>query len=304
MSRIRAVHPGLASDEAYMSMSFATKAAWPLLWTECDDHGVFEWKPIVLKARIFPADAIDFAAILSELETLNCIARVEIDGKPYGLVRNFCKFQRAKNPSYRHNLAEENLQYVGLKPSSYPSPTPALPQPSGKVVTDVVVVVEERGDKSPLSEPVAEAPVRTRKKITYSESFEEFWSAYPVDGNMSKLETSIVWSKLAPESQDLAIAMIPAFREYCRKNPDYRPVHAVRYLRQRRFDGFAQAASQSSSAAKAPDSAAWGSMLSNWKRGAWSSYWGPAPDELGCKIPAEFITDWERALPISQRAAA
>ena len=66
MARIRSVHPGMASDEIYMSMSITAKAAWPLLWTECDDNGIFEWKPIVLKARIFPADAVDFAAILAE----------------------------------------------------------------------------------------------------------------------------------------------------------------------------------------------------------------------------------------------
>lgn len=57
---------GLSSDEAFMSMSMTAKAAWPLLWTECDDNGVFEWKPVVLKARIFPGDSLDFDSILAE----------------------------------------------------------------------------------------------------------------------------------------------------------------------------------------------------------------------------------------------
>ena len=31
------------------------------------------------------------------------------------------------------------------------------------------------------------------------------------------------------------------FKDYCRKNPTYRPVHAERFLSQKRFEGFAQA---------------------------------------------------------------
>jgi hypothetical protein len=131
MARIRSVHPGLASDEAFMTMSMAAKAAWALLWTECDDHGLFEWKPIVLKARIFPADPVDFAAVLAEYETLGCIKRVEIEGKSYGLIRNFGKFQRPKNPSYRYQWSEEFASYAGFPvvlPQSSPSPTEKPPQ--------------------------------------------------------------------------------------------------------------------------------------------------------------------------------
>jgi hypothetical protein len=73
MARIRSIHPGLTSDEAYMSMSMTAKAAWTPLWMQCDDHGIFEWKPIVLKALIFPADNVDFSTVLAELEKLGCV---------------------------------------------------------------------------------------------------------------------------------------------------------------------------------------------------------------------------------------
>jgi hypothetical protein len=119
MARIRSIHPGLASDESYMSMSMAAKAAWPLLWTECDDQGVFEWKPIVLKARIFPADNIDFSALLDELRALDCVKSFDLNGKKFGLVRNFRRFQRPKKPNNTHLLPSEFRIYVGLSgPSS------------------------------------------------------------------------------------------------------------------------------------------------------------------------------------------
>lgn len=105
-----------------MQMSMEAKAAWPMLWTECDDQGVFEWKPIVLKARIFPADNVDFSAVLAEYETLNCIRKITMQGKSYGLVRNFRKFQRPKKPNSTFPLPDEFRTYVALdKPSSEPS---------------------------------------------------------------------------------------------------------------------------------------------------------------------------------------
>jgi len=114
MSRIRSIHPGLFSDEAYMAMSVWAKAAWPALWTECDDNGVFEWKPIVLKARIFPADNIAFEQLLEEWERSNSVRRFVEGGKTYGVVRNFRLYQRPKKPTYKHPLPDELRTYVGL----------------------------------------------------------------------------------------------------------------------------------------------------------------------------------------------
>jgi len=114
MSRIRSIHPGLFTDEAYMSMSAYAKAAWPALWTECDDHGAFEWKPIVLKARLFPADNIDFTEILDELKRLGSVVEYAAAGKKYGVVRNFGKFQRPKKPSYIHPVPDECLRIAGF----------------------------------------------------------------------------------------------------------------------------------------------------------------------------------------------
>lgn len=152
MSRIRSVHPGLASDEAFMTMTMAAKAAWPLLWTECDDAGVFEWKPIVLKARIFPAESLDFAAILSELVELGCVKRVEIEGKPYGLIRNFGKYQRPKSPAYKFprpgvfSLPEEHRAYVAVFPKDDGRTSPDLPQPFPSY-TEISAQMEDGGGK-------------------------------------------------------------------------------------------------------------------------------------------------------------
>lgn len=117
MARIRSVHPGLSTDEAFMAMTPYAMAAWPILWTECDDHGVFEWKPLVLKARILPATQIDFTSLLDEWLQLECVISFEINGKKYGVVKNFCRYQRPKKPAYRFPLPDQFHNFVGLKPS-------------------------------------------------------------------------------------------------------------------------------------------------------------------------------------------
>lgn len=91
--------------------------------------------------------------------------------------------------------------------------------------------------KDYLSETASPQP--TRKRKNYSDDFVKFWSDYPTDSLMSKSEAFKAWGKLSDEDRAVAIAAIPAFKAHCRANPDYRPVHACRFLTQRRFDGFA-----------------------------------------------------------------
>jgi hypothetical protein len=118
MARIRSVHPGLFTDEAYMSLTMAAKAALPALWTQCDDQGAFEWKPLVLKARIFPADDVDMAALLEEMEAKGCIKSYEYNGRQYGLVRNFQKWQKPKKPNSTYTIPAELRTYVAPKSAS------------------------------------------------------------------------------------------------------------------------------------------------------------------------------------------
>ncbi|WP_094755849.1 hypothetical protein [Acetobacter orientalis] len=98
MARIRSVHPGLYTDEAFMTLSMAARVLLVGLWSHADDGGGFEWKPLVLKARIFPADNLDIEPVMQELEENDVIKRYDVSGKGYGAVRNFGKWQRPQKP--------------------------------------------------------------------------------------------------------------------------------------------------------------------------------------------------------------
>lgn len=113
MSRIRSIHPGLWTDEAFVSLSPYARLLFMGLWNECDDKGCFAWSPLQLKMRVLPADNVDAAALLAELEAADCVRAYEVGGKRYGAVRNFVKFQRPKSPNDIHPAPAEILVFAG-----------------------------------------------------------------------------------------------------------------------------------------------------------------------------------------------
>lgn len=121
MARIRSVHPSLFTDEAFVTLCPHARLLAIGVWTECDDQGAFEWKPVTLKMRLFPVDNVDIAALLGELERHNVVKRYSVDGREYGAVRNFRRFQKPKKPKYVHPMPPEWRTYAG---SSDPSGEP------------------------------------------------------------------------------------------------------------------------------------------------------------------------------------
>lgn len=118
MARIRSIHPTIWTDEAFAMLGMASRVLLFGIWTEADDHGVFEWKPVSLKMKIFPADKVDVEPLLDDILQFNVARRFSQNDREYGLVRNFCKFQRPKKPNYKHILPEELRTYAGLKAES------------------------------------------------------------------------------------------------------------------------------------------------------------------------------------------
>lgn len=107
MSRIRSIHPGLFSDEAFVSLTPQAQVFWIGLLCDADDQGVFEWKPVSLKMRILPAAASDVLPLLEELETHRLIRRFDSAGLLLGAIRNFCRYQRPKWPRAAYPIDAE-----------------------------------------------------------------------------------------------------------------------------------------------------------------------------------------------------
>lgn len=113
MSRIRSIHPGLWTDEAFVSLSPFARLLFMGIWNECDDQGAFEWSPLKLKMRLLPADNVDAAELLAEIETAKSVMRYTVSGKTYGVVRNFTRFQRPKKPNAVHPVSPLAALFAG-----------------------------------------------------------------------------------------------------------------------------------------------------------------------------------------------
>jgi hypothetical protein len=114
MSRIRSIHPGQWTDEDFVECSFAARLLALGLRNEADDNGVFEWKPVGLKMRLFPADPVDMGKLFAELTSTNQIKSFEVDGRKYGAIRNFRVYQSPKSPTAVHPAPDIVLVYAGV----------------------------------------------------------------------------------------------------------------------------------------------------------------------------------------------
>jgi hypothetical protein len=118
MARIRSIHPGLWTDETYVSLSPFARLLFLGIWNECDDMGSFEWSPVKLKMRLLPADSVDAVALLDELAEASRIMAYEANGKRYGAVRNFCRYQRPKKPNSTYPQTEAVRNWVNSEARS------------------------------------------------------------------------------------------------------------------------------------------------------------------------------------------
>lgn len=104
MPRIRSTHPGQWTDDEFVQMSPWAQLLAIAVRNFADDHGVFEWNPVKLKMQCLPAYDGKVAPLMAELIAHKQVSSYELDGRQYGLVRNFERFQRPKKPAYLYPL--------------------------------------------------------------------------------------------------------------------------------------------------------------------------------------------------------
>lgn len=162
MARIRSVHPGLFTDEDFVSLSDAAQIFFIGLWTEADDFGAFEWKPITLKMKLRPATSAPVDPLLDELEAAGRVKRYTINRRSFGLIRNFCKYQRPKFPKSAHTIPDDLRDFVGLSPpitvidrDDRPPITPKSEKPPQMEDGEEDEGVEEKIPSPKLREPYA-----------------------------------------------------------------------------------------------------------------------------------------------------
>jgi hypothetical protein len=141
--------------------------------------------------KIFPADDIGLDDLLSELIEFDHIKKIEVDGKSYGLVRNFRKYQRPKKPTEQYKLPNEYRNYVGLNAQSSETQSDKKGEVPHQFPTsgENPIQMEDGGDK--VEEVIGESSsfhsedsIKSAEKIKIG--FNDLLETYPVEASKFK----------------------------------------------------------------------------------------------------------------------
>jgi hypothetical protein len=176
MSRIRSVHPGFFKDERLVQCSAFARLLFIGLGVEADDKGIFEWKPLTLKMTVFPADNVDVPALLEELAAADAIMRFEANGRPYGAIRNFRKYQKPKTPNDIYPMPDCVAEYVSFPPKGEMQIVDAPPLPPK---AEKSLLMEDGGGKREEGEQEPPNPQGGEVDEVEREFEESLWRDFP-----------------------------------------------------------------------------------------------------------------------------
>ena len=221
MARIRTVKPEIYQDEDLAAVSESAFILAIGLLNHSDDFGYFKANPGLIRSVVFPLrePSVNIQCMLIELSKIEYIELFKgIDGKEYGVVRNFLKHQRVNRPSPSkieplRGFSEDSVSdHGGLTAGKERNREQGKEQGTGK--------------GKELSPPAQSIP------------FGIFWNRYPRKTNKQKAEAA--WKKLNP-SEDLLNEIIQnidrrlLLDEWSRDRKDFIP-HASTFLNGRRWE--------------------------------------------------------------------
>lgn len=112
MARARNLKPSFFKNEKLVARSFPARLLYEGLWCLADRRGVLKDKPQWIKMEIFPADAVDVDALLSELATLRpdeerpLVVRYELAGKKCVWIVGFDEHNRPHPKEHPNDLPD------------------------------------------------------------------------------------------------------------------------------------------------------------------------------------------------------
>lgn len=227
------LHHGLLDDYTFARLPVASRALAPMLWLLASEYKDGEitasFEEIAFRFRMTHAELCE--AVHPLVEAKFFLLTNDVAARLPPASGSLAEPEPVAIPERERQVREEK-EYLS-EPSSDASDVPREIHPSSPL--------EFQNSLTASTEQAEVFSPPPRKRISYSADFDEFWLAYPTDALMSKKQAFDAWKRLTPEDRAKARSAVAAFVAYCRKKPDYRPLHAVRFLTQRRFDGLSGA---------------------------------------------------------------
>lgn len=329
MARIRSVHPSFFTDEACVSCSPLARLLYIGLWTDADDQGVFEWRPLQLKMRLLPGDTADASELLAELLNAGLIAPFDHGGARFGAIREFRRFQRPKKPNSIHVLPSEWRTYVAIDDASgepdgdesgaVPPKGPDKPPSVGNrfgTGGEIPPQMEDGGEDVGRAESVPNGTVSgdagRPPPICRQADVDAIWAVTPRNGRERSsrkdveraLQAAVKRGAQTPEI--LAAVTVYYGTEDATKAGGQYAKGCHRLIENDRWREFSEAPDGDDSAPSAAEHA-----VPEWQQRAWAEDWrdrphqwkaherGPRPGEAGCRVSTEILTE----MGIQERAA-
>lgn len=261
MSRIRSIYPGQWTDEDFVVLSPFARLLALAIRNEADDNGVFEWKPLQIKMRLFPADMVDVAMLLAELAEHRHISSYQVCGRLYGIIRNFGRWQNPRRATAlyplpeRSNVPEEFLMVE--QPTATNKPGSDLRQE----ILDLDETAETEGAAAPENGFPTSADIVRPYLVVGNGST----PLSPPETGERRIRRSRLRGYTAAAPQDSP--------SYAALGSDYGPSGARGISWGKAVEDFFEAVAQG-------------------RRPFWGPFWpGAPPDQPGCYAPAEVIVE-------------
>lgn len=230
-------------DQALRAVGIAARGLW--MECLCIMHEAKPYGHLLLNGEPVEADALarmtgasvdEVSALMAELRQAGVLS---VTGKGVVFSRRMTKdharAQKGRKAARERWAQRADKERENESPNGYPNGSPITQKPEAReerVVSEVPNGTSETCPKPP------------KRRCSYPSDFEEFWNGYPTDKNMAKKEAFAAWRRISEDERRDAIASLPGFNSYCQKNPDYRVIHANRYLLKGRFEGHLQEAAK------------------------------------------------------------
>lgn len=268
----RILKESICTSESLSQLSWFEQVFFDHLIVNCDDYGRMDARPAILKAKLFPLNAVTFQEIESGLQSLvnvGCVLLYESDGKPFLCLPSWSKHQsvRAKKSKYpapeninstddgtcKHLQADESkcprnpihsYSYSGTESNPVENEIhPIVPQGTG----DAEEIQNNQSDLEQQSESLTvemaqgageEKPVDHSMTSVQQERFKEFWRCYP--RKVGKGAAEKAWDKIKPNKALLpqilsALDQQKEREQWQRDNGRYIPNPAT-WLNQKRWE--------------------------------------------------------------------
>lgn len=190
MARIRTIKPQFFLNEQLAALGFADRLLFVGLWTQADKAGRLEYRPLRIKAALFPYDDFNVTEGLGRLVNAGLLTKYDGNGAELLAINTWAKHQRPHSTEVESEL-------------------PAPPFSNG----DVPVTKHVEGNGKEGSGKEGNGLALSRAALL--DRFENFWAVYPRKVGRGACIT--IWERLKP-SDEMTAQMIAAVNEQAKSS--------------------------------------------------------------------------------------